>query len=346
MSVFLRKIRRSDPAAAGVLERADFHTDSEIQSLTREDLHELFPGPEKLKLRKNIYEMIHKQQPINLLLKELQGFIPHDSLRAALSPDGVLVDYLHLLKDMKSQVHQVQSFLEAHIGLLEDAREALADQEPDRDVLAGSSTSTLCAPVEPHHIPADNHPYAAQVMYQMVVSGNTFDAHLQLMAKVQAQVQDRVQLISCCQDGHVIIVFCRISSHAGAEIDAAMTNLTDGVPVILVLMHHAHKAGHTAARAWTRHVNVVLYASVFYHETARGLLRCRENSAAISQIIRKLLEYGVDKSKWDVNGDCDGGGEGNGGGSECGPRLFNSDSSSSSSTSSESETKSIWEGGD
>lgn len=40
---------------------ADFCTDSEIQSLTREDLHELFPGAEKLKLRRTIFGIIHKR---------------------------------------------------------------------------------------------------------------------------------------------------------------------------------------------------------------------------------------------------------------------------------------------
>lgn len=63
-------------------------------------------------------------------------------------------------------------------------------------------------------------------MYQMVVCGKTFDAHLQLMAKVQAQVQDRVQLVSCSQDGQIIVVFCPISSRAVADVDAAMTCVT------------------------------------------------------------------------------------------------------------------------
>lgn len=40
----------------------------------------------------------------------------------ALSNNGVLVDYLHLLKDMKAQLNNVQSFLEAHISLLEDIK--------------------------------------------------------------------------------------------------------------------------------------------------------------------------------------------------------------------------------
>lgn len=69
-------------------------------------------------------------------------------------------------------------------------------------------------------------------MYQMVVCGKTFEAHLQLMAKVQAQVQDRVQLVSCSQDGQIVIVFCPISSQAAADVDAAMTYIM-GKPNIL-----------------------------------------------------------------------------------------------------------------
>ncbi|XP_041832352.1 uncharacterized protein LOC121634027 isoform X2 [Melanotaenia boesemani] len=347
MSVLLRKIRHTNSAAASVLERADFCTDSEIQSLTREDLHELFPGPEKLKLRKTIFGIIQKPKPIDVILKELKGFIPHDSLRDALSRNGVLVDYLHVLKDLRTQVNNVQSFLEAHIGLLEDISQVQPDQEPER----GTSASGPCAPVEQNNIPADIHPYGAHVMYQMVVSGKTFDAHLQLMAKVQAQVQDRVQLISCSQDGQIIIVFCQISSHTGTDIDEAMTNVTDDVPTILVLMHHTHKVKHTVSmKPRSDYSNIVLYVSLFYHEAAHGLLRCRENSVAVSQIKDKLLEFSIPINKWGLNGEYNRNdniaGDVNAG-SEFGFRLFSSSSSSSSSTSSSnSESKSVWEGGE
>lgn len=63
-------------------------------------------------------------------------------------------------------------------------------------------------------------------MYQMVVGGKTFDAHLQMMAKVQAQVQDQVRLISCSQDGQILIVFCPITSRTGVDVDGAMSNVT------------------------------------------------------------------------------------------------------------------------
>lgn len=39
---------------------------------------------------------------------------------AALTSCGFLADYLDLLKEMKAQMNTVQSFLDAHVGLLEE----------------------------------------------------------------------------------------------------------------------------------------------------------------------------------------------------------------------------------
>lgn len=57
----------------------------------------------------------------------------HPSLPpAALTENGVLADYLKILKDMKTQVNHMQAFLEAHIDLLENSNKAEADHEPNR----------------------------------------------------------------------------------------------------------------------------------------------------------------------------------------------------------------------
>ncbi|XP_023203816.1 uncharacterized protein LOC111611398 [Xiphophorus maculatus] len=348
MAVLLRKVRRTNAAAASVLEQADFRTDSEIRSLTRADLHELFPGPEKLKLRRIIFRIIKKHKPINVLLKELEGFILPYSLRDSLSCSGVLVDYLHTLKDMKDQLNNVQSVIEAHINLLEDISKAQPHQKQDSDVLSSPGTKAPSLSPEPDITPENGHSYAAQVMYQMVVGGKTFDAHLQLMAEVQAQVQCQVQLISCSQDGQVLIVFCPITSRTGADVDGAMRNVTGEGPVILVLMHHTLNIRHTATRRmWSDYSNIVLHVNIFYHKKAHGLLKCQENNAAVIQIQNKLLEYCTPRSKWAVTGgynspDIDSCSHLDGEGSEFGFRLFDSDSSSSSTSSSNSDTKSIW----
>lgn len=109
-----------------------------------------------------------------------------------------------------------------------------------------------------------------------------------------------------------------------------------------------------AVRKGCGHSNVVLQVNVFYHETARGLLRCQENAAAVSQIQNKLLQYSILTSKLGVMGKCDRTGsvpdddvveasQFERGGSELGFSLFRRGSSSSTtSSSSNSESKSIW----
>ncbi|RVE56121.1 hypothetical protein OJAV_G00232950 [Oryzias javanicus] len=68
MSTLLQEIEEKDQKAASVLKKVDIQTDSEIRSLTPEDLNELFPGQEDLKLRETIFEIIHKQKPTDQLL--------------------------------------------------------------------------------------------------------------------------------------------------------------------------------------------------------------------------------------------------------------------------------------
>lgn len=55
----------------------------------------------------------------------------------------------------------------------------------------------------------------------MIVGGKTFDAHQQLMEKVQ----DQVRLIESSQDYKVTFVFCPISSRVASDVEAAMTDV-------------------------------------------------------------------------------------------------------------------------
>lgn len=126
---------------------------------------------------------------------------------------------------------------------------------------------------------------------------------------------------------------------------------TDDVPVILVRLHHVQEVNQTTSiTTWFFHSNVVLQINVFFHEATHGLLRCRQNSAAFSQIQNKLLELSSSVKRRatvcpdDVRGSCSGSG-----GSDFDFKLFGGSgcsSSSSSSSSSDGETKSIWEGGE
>lgn len=133
------------------------------------------------------------------------------------------------------------------------------------------------------------------VKYWMVVSGKTFDAHHQLMDKIKDQLQGyKLQLVNSMQDSQIIFIFCPIVSRLATDVNAAMTDVkefTGDTPVILVLMHHTYKATSvTPLRTWSEDLNVLLHVNVFYHEKIPGLLKCQENTAAVSQIQNEFLK--------------------------------------------------------
>ncbi|XP_034756395.1 uncharacterized protein LOC117961669 [Etheostoma cragini] len=308
MSRLLGEIKRSNKTAAEVLEKADLRTDSEIQSLTREELRDLFPEHKHFKLRRTIYDIVHKQKPIGVILSELKEFIPHESFRTALTNNGVLVDYLCILKDIKNQINNVQSFLDAHIAVLEEFSKNPPDQEtvsinpvklpngqPDgrSQGARGTGISDTTGQMMLHTGQTGGHPQGPQLTleYKMIVSGKTFNAHQQLMEKVQDQLQDQVRLIESSQDSKITFVFCPICSRVASDVEAAMTDVKDDKRVILVLMHHTRESKYTTPmRTWSAYANVVLHVNVFYHETMRGLLRDQQNEAAVTQMQKKLLE--------------------------------------------------------
>ncbi|XP_069014532.1 uncharacterized protein [Embiotoca jacksoni] len=366
MSDLLEKIRHLKADAALKLQEAGVSSDSDIRTLTRQDLHELFPGAQNFILRRNIFDVINKQRTIHVLVKELQKLIPHEPLGVA--SKGVLADYLHMLKDMKTQMNNVQTFLDAHIGLLEDINNTQPDPKPDEgslsdttehrvemevptcqkdNLLQGASSlsgmnqpsvsSAVAARADDNRgnqqktrgsLSGMNQPSVSsavaaraddnrgnqqktRVVYKMVVSGKTFDAHLQMLAKVKSS-ECNLDLVNVeesqnNEDYQITIVFCPNVSRIGTDIDAAMSSFTGDKPVILVVMHHVREAKPvTAVRTWSSHYKVVLYVNVFYHDTTGGLLKCQQNSDAASEIQKELLKHGT-KTPYNTSGKAEGG---------------------------------------
>lgn len=174
--------------------------------------------------------------------------------------------------------------------------------------------------------------FSTAVMYQPVVSGQTFNADKQLMEQIEAKVKDLVQLTPDSQDSKVVILFCPISSRVGTDVYAAMTHVpgmifllsmvsifsclsvsmnlkdsfsTDGKDVILVLMNFTREVKAATSIRASEYRNVVLHVNVFYHDTMHGLLKCQENTDAVCEIQKKLLEYSVTKTKYIRDNDCD-----------------------------------------
>ncbi|KAM8725412.1 uncharacterized protein AB9X84_002206 isoform 2-T3 [Acanthopagrus schlegelii] len=143
MSDLLIKIENFNRGAARELKKAGLLSDSSIKFLSRDDLRDLFPGSDKFQMRRSIYEIIHKPEPIDAVFEELKGFVPHDSLRAAQKNDKVL-DYLRMLKEIKAQVDNIQGFFQAHIENLEELNNAEPQEKRDK----GTSSSIQSDPME------------------------------------------------------------------------------------------------------------------------------------------------------------------------------------------------------
>ncbi|KAM4522855.1 uncharacterized protein PAE49_002410 isoform 3-T4 [Odontesthes bonariensis] len=323
MSVLLREIQQINREAASVLEKADLRTDSEIQSLTRDELHELFPTVKNFKLRRTIFRIIHKEKPVEELLRKLKQLIPNENLRGALTYNGVLVDDLQILRDMKDQVNHVQSFLEAHINVLESSSKAQPDQEPytgrednrtskgdegsnramtrqksqagKEENGASASSASFGWKQSTKRKAADSPQQAHETLkYKMVVSGKTFGAHLQLLDKIQNSLQFhsvKLEETQNSEDYQIVIVFCPIVSRSTTDVNEAMREVKGEKPVILVLMHHSHEAKPTTSRkAWDGN-HILLHVDVFYHDTKHGLLNCSQNEDAASAIGKELMKH-------------------------------------------------------
>ncbi|XP_042283118.1 uncharacterized protein LOC121907556 [Thunnus maccoyii] len=124
----------------------------------------------------------------------------------------------------------------------------------------------------------------------LVVTGETFGAHEVILEQVKKNKQLTVETTTDLQGCDIIIVFCPINSRLQSDVEAAMRNITDEKPVILVAMHHTRKPEHSTGRTAVseKFPNVVLDVHVLFHETVSGLLTCPRNDQSVSQIQKEL----------------------------------------------------------
>ncbi|XP_036066327.1 uncharacterized protein LOC112157842 isoform X2 [Oryzias melastigma] len=251
MSTLLKDIEKYDACAASELKKADFRTDSEIRTLTPEDLHELFPGQEKLLLRKTIFEIIHNQKRTRQRQEKL-GLIPQDTLR-----NVVIAECFERIKNMKDQLEKMQSALEACYN-------------KPKDINKMSSPAT--------------------VKYRMVVSGQTFGAHDQLLDQIKSSGLNLIK--GNDEESCITIVFCSVGTRIGTDAEAAMKRVPGNDPVILVMMHYCQEPKKTHPTGIsTGFPNIVLEVHVFYHDRQNGLLRCEQNKKAVIELKEELMKH-------------------------------------------------------
>ncbi|XP_078798899.1 uncharacterized protein LOC101160036 isoform X6 [Oryzias latipes] len=277
----------------------DFQTDSVVQILYREDLQELFPGPEYLKLRRTIFQIIHNQTPAHLLLEELKGFTQQNSFN-----DVPVARYLERIKNTKQQLDEMQIILEAHNNMRNDRSKSLDSGKEKGDDFSfihsfsswyiglsqktQDSSSDTNAPLTTNEKKSDSNDKKRVVRFKVEVSGETFGADQQLLDEIKTPDLKWIE----GEEHDITIVFCPVTSQVGTDAASAMRKVPDGDPAILVLMHYSQEPKHSSStKVLSSNPNVVLEVNIFYHKKKKGLLKCRQNENAVIELKEELKKY-------------------------------------------------------
>ncbi|XP_053300555.1 uncharacterized protein LOC128459737 isoform X2 [Pleuronectes platessa] len=185
-----------------------------------------------------------------------------------------------------------------HIGLIHEQLEYVQLLLNDENRLKNINTRQPYSKADEGDSNARTSPhYFQEVKYKMVVRGQTFGAHTQLMDQVKRATKGDVRLLENSQDSQIIIVFCPITSRIEWDVKAAMSGVPGDKPVILVKMHHVCESKSSLClNTSIDDRNDVLQVNVFYHENLRGLLECKLNDTAVSEIKQELLKHSDHRS--------------------------------------------------
>uniref|UniRef100_A0A674DBC6 Uncharacterized LOC115174763 n=1 Tax=Salmo trutta TaxID=8032 RepID=A0A674DBC6_SALTR len=116
-----------------------------------------------------------------------------------------------------------------------------------------------------------------------ILTGNTLGSHEEINRRL---TKNGLTKVTSSAESDVIMAFCPIVSRAGTDIEAALQQIPDGKPVILVVLHHTFNPDYTvpdSSRLVTRS-DVILTVDCLFHES-KGLLECHHNEAAVTEIV-------------------------------------------------------------
>ncbi|XP_045551691.1 uncharacterized protein isoform X3 [Salmo salar] len=116
-----------------------------------------------------------------------------------------------------------------------------------------------------------------------ILTGNTLGSHEEINRQL---TKNGLTKVMSSAESDVIMAFCPIVSRAGTDIEAALQQIPDGKPVILVVLHHTFNPDYTvpdSSRLVTRS-DVILTVDCLFHES-QGLLECHHNEAAVTEIV-------------------------------------------------------------
>ncbi|XP_076856511.1 uncharacterized protein LOC143510735 [Brachyhypopomus gauderio] len=126
--------------------------------------------------------------------------------------------------------------------------------------------------------------------YSVVVIGNTKNCHKAILKRLTQSVNLR-EVKRTASDCDVVIAFVSIVSRAGTDIEAALQDIPDNRPVVLVALHHTFDPYFIApnSSAHVRSRPNVFAVDCLFHEDL-GLLTCPHNDIVLARVQHHLMK--------------------------------------------------------
>ncbi|XP_018941279.1 uncharacterized protein LOC109069034 isoform X1 [Cyprinus carpio] len=277
---------------SSVLDEAGIE-DSQILTLTREDLNELFPGIRNFQLRRTIMTLItdtvkdslqHGPETLASALMHLK----HKSKNNDAAVQDILKESLRAFRQLEDQLKAAQASLKPYIEVLNGLTEASARKE-DWGIEGTSSRRTISStfPTDMNSPTMQTHSFEPSVRVHPFVCGRTLGTDKQILAQLKGVKE------SDLWDCQLILAFSPVTSRAGTDAEEALKKIPADKPAVLVILHHTFNPTYVcpSLNIASSQVNIVEHVNVLFHDSHRGLLKCSVNETAITKLQSVLNRY-------------------------------------------------------
>ncbi|XP_076145821.1 tenascin-N-like [Alosa pseudoharengus] len=129
------------------------------------------------------------------------------------------------------------------------------------------------------------HTEIAPITFYTIVIGNTQNHHKVLKGMLINKGFTEVHNVKNCD---VILAFCVIVSRVGTDMEAALKEIPDFKPAVLVVMHHTFDSNHVTpdTSRFVRGRNIMV-VDILFHED-KGILRCPRNTQAENKMLEMV----------------------------------------------------------
>uniref|UniRef100_W5NJC8 Si:ch211-245h14.1 n=1 Tax=Lepisosteus oculatus TaxID=7918 RepID=W5NJC8_LEPOC len=269
--------------------------DTQLLTLTRQDLNELLPGPTNFQIRRKIMDFITASKVVDSEdgITTEKGDVSWTQASNASDTfiKDVLHNYLLVLKDMEVQLRSVLDFLQQHIHQLDRLGQCdpmQLDEKKHRDEKPNKGQLNACHDCNQSQVDPWTPPPNSEIRMHFLscVFIHKLSQHLTNFAiRVLTKGYENTS-------GNAVLVFCPVHSRVGADIEEATKKIPTNKNAVLVVMHHTHDPNRVLSESsrLVNRTNIVETVDCLFHETV-GLLECEVNTQAIVKVSSALQKY-------------------------------------------------------